>query len=180
MKVVLATLAACLALTPGQVGELPMSFDSKGELYRLSPEANASAAAFPELSAFDHLEIWQTTGGPVLEIHRVDKSKERRSITEEQIAHVRQQVDACMSRPQIAKLNQEDRCSFLLQQISLALSWYGPAVLAIVEPSDFRWGAAHYLTTSPSCFFIPRYTIRNTEMTPAEAHLNVAHRHPDQ
>jgi hypothetical protein len=174
MRAVLTGLGVCLALALGQVVEQPMSFDSRGEVYRLSAEANAGAAAFPELSGFDHLELWQTTAGPMLEIYHVDRNKERRSITEEQLARVRQQVDAYLARPQ-SRLNQEGRGSFLLQQIPLALGWYGPAVLLITEPQSFEAGLALYLTTSSACFFVPMYTMRNVEMTNAEAHLSVAY-----
>jgi hypothetical protein len=175
MKAVMAVLGICLALAPGQTVEQPISFDSGGKVYRLTAEANAGAATFPELSGFDHLELWQTNGGPVLEIYHMDKGKERSSITEEKLARVRQQVDAYLARPQPVKLNQEGRGSFLMQQIPLALGWYGPAVLVIAEPRDFRVGAALYLTTSSACFFVPMYAMRNTEMTHAEAHLSVAY-----
>ena len=70
MKAVLTGLGVCLALVLGQVVEQPLSFDSKGELYRLTAEANAGTAAFPELSGFEHLEMWRTIDGPVLEVYR--------------------------------------------------------------------------------------------------------------
>jgi hypothetical protein len=175
MKVALAGLGLCLALVSGQVVEQPMSFDSRGELYRLTAEANAGAAAFPELAGFDHLEMWRTTDGPVLEVYRTDRNRERMSIAEHDLTHIRQQVDAYMARPQPVKLNQEGRGSFLLQQIPLALGWYGPAVLLITEPGNFQLGAALYLTTSSACFFVPMYAMRNTEMTHAQAHLSVAY-----
>ena len=175
MRTLLAGLSLCLGLVLGQVVEKPMGFDSKGELYRLSAEANAAAVVFPELSGFDHLELWQTPDGPVLEVYRPDKSRERMSISEDKLAHVRQQVDAYMTRRQPVKLNQEGRGSFLLQQIPLALAWYGPAVLLITEPHSFQAGAALYLTTSSACFFVPMYAMRNIEMTHAQAHLSVAY-----
>lgn len=175
MKAVLAGLSVCLALALGQVVERPMSFDSRGELYRLTAEANAGAAAFPELSGFDHLEMWETTDGLMLEVYRADKTRERTSITDHDLTLVRQQVDAYMTRPQPVKLNQEGRGSFLLQQIPLALGWYGPAVLLITEPGNFQLGAALYLTTSSACFFVPMYAMRNTEMTHAQAHLSIAY-----
>jgi hypothetical protein len=55
MRAVLTGLGVCLALALGQVVEQPMSFDSKGEMYRLSAEANAgsqlrSVAAVPPAS----------------------------------------------------------------------------------------------------------------------------------
>ena len=80
MRTVLAGLSLCLGLVLGQSFEKPMGFDSKGELYRLSAEANAAAVVFPELSGFDHLELWQTSDGPVLEVYRPDKSRERMSV----------------------------------------------------------------------------------------------------
>ena len=175
MKVVLAGLGLCLVLGLGQVVEQPLSFDSRGELYRLTAEANAGAAAFPELAGFNHLELWRTADGPVLEVYRTDGSRERTTITEDKLARVRQQVDAHRERPQPMKLNQEGRGSFLLQQIPLALGWYGPAVLLMAEPHDFRTGTALYLTTSAACFFVPMYAMRNVEMTQAEAHLSVAY-----
>lgn len=103
----MAALVACLALS--QVREQPKSFDSKAKLYRLSAEANSAAATFPEPPGFDHREMWQTAEGPVLEAYQTDKNKERTSITEEELAHVRQQVDAYLMRRQPAKLNQEGR-----------------------------------------------------------------------
>ncbi len=175
MKAVLTGLGVCLALVLGQVVEQPLSFDSKGELYRLTAEANAGTAAFPELSGFEHLEMWRTIDGPVLEVYRPDGSRERMSLAEYDLTHIRQQVDAYMARPQPVKLDQEGRGSFLLQQIPLALGWYGPAVLLITEPGDFQLGAALYLTTSSACFFAPMYALRNIEMTHAEAHLSVAY-----
>ena len=175
MRCALIGLSLCLGLALGQVVEQPLSFDSKGALYRLSAEVNAAAAVFPELSGFDHLELWQTGEGPMLEVYHTDKSKERTSITQEKLAHVRQQVDSYIIRQQAVKLNQEGRGSFLLQQIPLALGWYGPAVLLIAQPRDFRVGAALYLTTSSACFFVPMYALRNVEMTNAEAHLSVAY-----
>jgi hypothetical protein len=175
MKAVLVGLGVCLAIALGQDVEQPMSFDTRGEVYRLTAEANAGAAAFPEFFGFDHLELWRTPAGPLVEVYRADKSREHVSITDDRIALVRQQVDAYISRPQPVKLNQEGRGSFLMQQIPLALGWYGPAVLLIAEPRSFEAGAALYLTTSSACFFVPMYTMRNVEMTHAEAHLSVAY-----
>jgi len=174
MKAALTGLGLCLALALGQVVEKPLSFDSNGKLYRLTAEANAGAAAFPELAGFDHLELWRTAEGLVLEVYRTDGSRERMIFTEDGLAHTRQQVDAYLARPYPVKLNQEGRGSFLLQQIPLALGWYGPAVLLIAEPHDFRTGTALYLTTSAACFFVPMYAMRNVEMTEAEAHLTIA------
>jgi len=159
----------------GQAIEQPLSFDSRAKMYRLTADANTGAAAFPDLAGFDHLELWQTPDGPVLEVYHADNSRTRISITEDKLAQVKQQVDAYLARPQPVKLNQEGRGSFLLQQIPLALGVYGPAVLVITQPQDFRVGAALYLTTSSACFFVPMYALRNVEMTHAQAHLSVAY-----
>jgi len=175
MKAVAAVLAICLALALGQTVEQPISFDSQGKVYRLTAEANTGAAAFPELSGFDHLELWRTPDGPVLEVYRTDKSRERMNVAEGKLTRVRQQVDVYLARPRPVKLNQEGRGSFLMQQIPLALGWYGPAVVLITRPNDFRAGAALYLTTSSACFFVPMYAMRNTEMTHAQAHLSIAY-----
>jgi len=175
MKVVLAGLSVCLVLAFGQVVEQPLSFDSRGELYRLTAEANAGTAAFPELSGFDHLEMWRTTDGPVLEVNHTDKSRERTSISEDKLAHVRQLVDAYLARPQPVRLNQEGRGSFLLQQIPLALGWYGPATTALIIPNaDFRWQAALSMVVSSAAYFAPLSAMRNMKMTNAQAHLSVA------
>jgi hypothetical protein len=175
MRTTLAGLSLCLGLVLGQVVEQRTSFDSRGELYRLSAEANAGAAVFPELSGFDHLEIWQTPEGPVLEVYRRDKTRERTSITEDELVHVRQQVDAYMTRPEPVKLDQEGRGSFLLQQIPLALGWYGPATTALLIPSaDFRWQAALSMVVSSAGYFAPLSAMRNMKMTNAQAHLSVA------
>lgn len=175
MKSLLPALGVCLAFALGQVVEQPLSFDSRGEVYRLTTEANARAAAFPEFSEFDHLELWRTPAGPVLEVYRTDKTREQMSIAEDRLAHVRQQVDAYVTQRGPLKLNQEGRGSFLLQQIPLAIGVYGPAVLLITQPEDFRVGAALYLTTASAGFFVPMYTMRNVEMTPAQAHLSIAY-----
>ena len=148
MKVVLTSLGLCLALVLGEVVEQPMSFDSRSESYRLTAEANAGSAAFPELSGFDHLELWRTPDGPVLEIYHTDKSRERTGITEDKLVRVRQQVDAYLGRLQPSRLNQEGRGSFLLQQIPLALGVYGPAVLLITHAEGARAPLALYLTTA--------------------------------
>lgn len=175
MKAITAGLAICLALAFGQVVEQPISFDSRGEVYRLTAEANAGAAAFPELSGFDHLEMWRTPEGPVLEVYRTDKNRERVSITDEKLAHVRQQVDVYVARPRPVKLDQEGRGSFLLQQIPLALGWYGPATTALIIPNaDFRWQAALSLVVSSAGYFAPLSAMRNMKMTNAQAHLSVA------
>jgi len=49
MKAVTAVLGICLALAFGQIVEQPISFDSGGEVYRHTAEANAGAAAFPQI-----------------------------------------------------------------------------------------------------------------------------------
>ena len=175
MRAVLAVLGACVVLALGQVVEQPMSFDSKGELYRLTAEANARAAAFPEFSGFDHLELWGTPAGPLVEVYRTDKSREQVSITDDRIALVRQQVDAYLTRRRPSNLDQQGRGSFLLQQIPLALGWYGPATTALIIPSaDFRWQAALSLVVSSACYFAPLSAMRNMRMTNAQAHLSVA------
>ena len=175
MKAITAGLAICLALAFGQVVEQPISFDSRDEVYRLTAEANAGAAAFPELSGFDHLEMWRTPDGPVLEVYRRDKNRERVSITDQELANVRQQVDVYVARPRPVKLDQEGRGSFLLQQIPLALGWYGPATTALIIPNaDFRWQAALSLFVSSAAYFTPLSAMRNMKMTNAQAHLSVA------
>lgn len=174
MKAVPAGLSLCLGFVLGQVVEQPASFDSRGEVYRLSAEANAQAAAFPDLAAFDHLEIWQTTEGPVLEVYHTDRTRERRNITEDELTRVRQQVDAYLAR-QPVRLNQEGRGSFLLQQIPLALGWYGPAATALLIPSaDSRWQVALSMVVSSAGYFVPLSAMRNMKMTNAQAHLCVA------
>jgi hypothetical protein len=175
MKAVLTSLVLCLALVLGEVVEQPLSFDSRNKVYKLTAEADAGSVVFPELSGFEHLEMWQTPEGPVIEVYNTDKSRIRKSVSEDELARIRQQVDAFLARSRPTRLNQEGRGSFLLQQIPLALGWYGPAVLLMAEPHDFRAGAALYLTTSSACFFIPMYALRNTEMTHAQAHMSVAY-----
>ncbi len=175
MRRALVGLTICLGLVLGQVVEQPVSFDSKGEVYRLSAGANARSAAFPELSGFDHLEIWQTDDGLVLEVYRTDKSRERVGLTAEALARARQQVDAYTAHLALVSPNQEGRGSFLLQQIPLALGWYGPATTAIIIPNeDARWQAALSLVVSSAGYFAPLSAMRNMKMTHAQAHLCVA------
>ncbi len=175
MKVVAAAIAIFLVTGFGQTTEKPLSFDSQGRVYRLSAEVNTETGAFAELAGFDHLELWQTPRGTELEVYRQDGTRERVSIAEDRLARVRQLVDEYALRPRPSRLTQEGRGSFLLQQIPLALGWYGPAVLLVTQPASFQAGAALYLTTSSACFFIPMYALRNTEMTHAQAHLSVAY-----
>lgn len=172
---VLAGLCICLGLAIGQATEKPLSFDTGGRVYRLKPAESAAIAAFPELAGFDHLELWRTTAGPVLEVYRPDGARERTDISEERLVRIRQQVDSVFASPGALPLNQEGRGSFLLQQIPLALGVYGPAVVLMAEPSSSQVGVALYLTTSSACFFVPMYALRNAEMTQAQAHLCVAY-----
>jgi hypothetical protein len=175
MKMILAGLCICLGLAIGQATEKPLSFDAGGRVRRLKPAESAAVAAFPELTGFDHLELWRTSAGPVLEVYRSDGTRERIDISEERLARIRQQVDSVLASPGTLALNQEGRGSFLLQQIPLALGVYGPAVVLMAEPRRFQVGAALYLTTSSACFFVPMYALRNAEMTHAQAHLCVAY-----
>ena len=175
MRFALVGLTVCLGVVLGQVVEQPVSFDSRGEVYRLSAAANVRSAAFPELSGFDHLEIWQTADGLVLEVYRTDKSRERVGISDEELVLVRQQVDKYMAHLALVSPNQEGRGSFLLQQIPLALGWYGPATTAILIPSAHaRWQAALSLVVSSAGYFAPLSAMRDMKMTHAQAHLCVA------
>ncbi len=174
IKSVLAGLCLVTAFALGQAVEVPKSFDSGGLLYRLSPEAWAQTGIFPELAGFNYLELWQTEDGVVLEVYRPDRTRVRRRISQEELVLIRQQVDAQL-RQQPKRLNQEGRGSFLLQQIPLALGWYGPATTALLIPkADLQYQAALSLVVSSAAFFAPLLAMRNMKMTQAQAHLCVA------
>jgi hypothetical protein len=175
MKSLAAGIAICLALALGQAVERPMSFDSRGRVYRLDTGTNVASGAFADLSGFDHLELWQTPRGCELEVYRKDGTRERTDITSDQLVRIRQQLDAYLAGSAGHKLNQEGRGSFLLQQLPLALGWYGPAVLLMTEPQSAQLGVALYLLTSSAGFFVPMYTLQNNEMTNSQAHLSVAY-----
>jgi len=175
MKTALTSLCLCLGLALGQAAEEPLSFDSAGKVRRLVPSDAAAVVAFPELTGFDHLELWRTPGGPVLEVYLPNGNREQVGLTEDRLARIRREVDSVLARPVTRPLNQEGRGSFLLQQIPLALGVYGPAAVLITEPGTFEAGTAFYLTTASACFFVPLYGLRNVEMTQSQSHLSVAY-----
>ncbi len=175
MRVTICLLVAVVC-SLAQAVESPLSFDGSGEIMALTPTLNRKAGIFPDLVEFDRVELWQTEAGPVAETYFEDGTRQRRSLTEHELRQVRERVAAQLEKsPPSVRLNQEGRGSFLIQQIPLALGWYGTALSALVADYSFRWTAGVYLLGSSACYFGPLMMTSNAPMTHAQAHLSVAY-----
>jgi FtsH-binding integral membrane protein len=175
MRVVVLVLL--LVLAAGATDQR-LSFDSKGEVMTLSPELNRKAGVFPDLPGFDRAELWLVDSAYHIETYFPGGVRERRRLTEPELDETRRRVDAFLQlAPGPTRPDQTGRGSFLIQQIPLALGWYGPAMSALILPdnSDPRWIIGILLLGSSACYFGPLMMTSNAQMTDAQAHLSVAY-----
>jgi len=179
MRPILMTVAVCLVALSQPV-ETPVGFDTPGRMLKLTPEANKAAEVFPDLEDFDHVEIWRLDTGLRVEVYQRDGTRSGRALAPAALDSIRSRVDAyLLSQPFRARtgrpaLEQEGRGRFLFEQLPIALGWYGPAALAIVQPEDMRVGAAVYLLSGAASYFIPLVATADARVTNAQAHLSVA------
>jgi hypothetical protein len=170
----LLTAIVCF-LGLGQTVETPVSFDTPGQVFRLAPEANEKAGVLPELLDFDHAELWRLDSVVRVEVYRRDSTRTGRVLTQPELDAIRTRMDAYLgARPAQPVLNQEGRGRFLFEQIPLALGWYGPSAVMILQPDDGRTGAAAYLLTGAAGYFVPMMYTSRTRLTNAQSHLSVA------
>ncbi len=178
-QVILTTVAVCLVAL-GQPAETPVSFDTPGSMLKLTPEVNRAAGVFPDLDDLDHVEIWRLDTTLRVEVYHRDGTRASRTIGPADLDSIRTKIDTYLSaqpaRVRAGKpaLEQEGRGRFLFEQLPIALGWYGPAALAIVEPEDLRVGAAVYLLSGAASYFIPLIYTADARVTNAQAHLSVA------
>ncbi len=172
MRQALLTLAVW-ALAYGQTVETPVSFDAQGRVFKLTPELNRAASVFPEVSDFDHLEIWQTDTVFRLEVYQRDGTRQSRLLTQADLDVVRRRMESrAVVVPPV--LDQEGRGRFLFEQLPIALGWYGTSVVIILQPQDARTGAGVYLLSSAAGYFLPLMWTSHVRLTNAQAHQSVS------
>jgi hypothetical protein len=174
MRLFLWTLALG-ATAFGQTVETPVSFDGQGRVFRLSPEANRAAGVFPDLADFDHVELWRSDTAVLVQVYHRDGTRSGRTLTPADLDAIRIRTDTYLSlRPVRQVLDQEGRGRFLFEQLPIALGWYGPSVLIIIQPDDLRIASGVYLLSSAASYFIPMAYTAGARVTNAQAHLSVS------
>jgi len=166
-------LAPALAL--GQTMETPVSFDSGGKIMEWDRKMEAQARLFPEVADFERALLWKADSSFVLELFS-NKGRIRRSLTPANLDSVRNTVEAFLAGlGRQYGISQEGRGELLWWQIPLSLGWYGPAVVAIAEPDNGSVGTGLYLTSAAATYYIPFVLTKNSQITPAQAHMSIAY-----
>jgi len=174
----LVTILLALLVVPAAAfanpGETPVSFDSRGTVMKLTVEMNRKAGVFPDFADFEWMEIWQTETGLVIEKYLADGRRERTEAPGGRLETIRAKMDAyLLATASERRLNQEGRGSYLIQQIPLALGWYGTALTTMLNIDNARASSAVYLLGSSAFYFAPLLITNKMDVTHAHAHLSV-------
>jgi hypothetical protein len=151
--------------------EQPVPFDSSGRVFAIDRAMRNRFGLFPDAEFFSNARLWLSPAGYVLELGRTDSTRERRLLTEPEFLELKQQL--ALKLPSRLGLDQSGRGLFLLSQLPLALAWYSPAMLSLINPPDGTIGAAIYTTTAAAAFFAPLVITRNATVTQAQASMSV-------
>jgi len=166
-------LISTLAL--GQTMETPVSFDSSGKILEWDRKMEAKAGLFPEGPDFDRALLWKADSAYILEFFS-SKGRVRKPLTLAGLDSLKVSVDAFLAgQGRQYGLNQEGRGDLLWWQIPLSLGWYGPAVVAIADPDNSSVGTGLYLTSAAATYYIPFLLTKNSQITPAQAHMSIAY-----
>ena len=163
------------ALALGQTMETPVSFDSGGKIMEWDRKMETQVSLFPEISDFERALLWKADSSFVLELFS-NKGRIRRPLTPANLDTIRNTVEAFLAgQGRHYGLNQEGRGELLWWQIPLSLGWYGPAVVAIANPDNGSVGTGLYLTSAAAAYYIPFMLTKNSQITPAQAHMSIAY-----
>ena len=170
----LIALLALVSASPGQALERPASFDPAGRITEWTRKLESDAGLFPELTGFQRARLWQGDSSFVIEID-TEQGRLRRGITPQGLDSLRERVALYLSgQGRRYALNQDGRGAYLLWQIPLSLGWYGPAVVAIIQPSSGVTSTGLYLTSAASSYSLPFMITRNRQVTPGQEHMSIA------
>jgi hypothetical protein len=166
-------LVSGLAL--GQTMETPVSFDSGGKIMEWTRKMEAGVCLFPDVADFDRALLWKADSAYVLELFS-SQGRVRRPLTPAGLDSLKTSVDAFLAgQGRQYGLNQEGRGDLLWWQIPLSLGWYGPAVVAIADPDNGSVGTGLYLISAAATYYIPFMLTKNSQITPAQAHMSIAY-----
>ena len=175
-----------LALTAAHVGaqqvETPEAFDSAGRVQSITPQLverfELAPPAWPVSGDFVEARLFAVSiGGLVLSVERRDRSVDRYSLTDEDAAAIRSQVDAALARTGavVVEAGPEEVISepaggaFVRNQMLLTWLVYGPLLGSLAD--DDQSATALYLLATGTSYFLTTALSRRARITRAQNQL---------
>ncbi|MRR09550.1 hypothetical protein EG831_05665 [bacterium] len=168
-----AVIAVFPFLAPGQPLEQPVSFDAGGQVTEWSAKMETRARLFPDVDGFRKALLWRADTAVSLEVFTA-RGRLRRELTVAGLDSLRAAVAAFL-RGQGGDLliDRSGRGTMLWGQLPLSLGWYGPAVVALVEPDNGSTATGLYLLSASASYYVPLAMTAHSPITKAQAGLTL-------
>jgi hypothetical protein len=181
MRAAILLLVATALRLDAQVVETPIAFDNAGKMRNLTPglvaRLDLRPPTWPVQGEFVEARLFSvSSGGSVLVVERRDRQVERYPLTEQEVATLRNAVNAGMAqfggpvgddRPEA--ISEPARGAFVRDQMLVGALWYGPLLAAL--PDDPSASSALYLLTVGATYFIASGIANSTTVSRAQNSL---------
>ncbi|MCU0607763.1 MAG: hypothetical protein MUF78_10185 [Candidatus Edwardsbacteria bacterium] len=168
-----AVIAAFPLLASGQALEQPVSFDAGGRISEWSARMEAQARLFPDIGGFQKALLWRADTALSLEIFTA-RGRLRRELTVAGFDSLRAGVAAFLhAQGGDLLIDRSGRGTMLWGQLPLSLGWYGPAVVALLDPNDGSTATGLYLLSASASYYVPLAMTAHGQITKAQAGLTL-------